>query len=186
MKMMKALFPLLFVALALPAVAQQHWDGGPTWVTNDTTLWFNIIGDHGAEGDGFCDNTSSTGQGYPDIDCEQWNNNQNAPIQSASQDCGSGYCEVSATVRCRFLNAASDHWITFTCSGSAQSGVRTGYLGGSKKGVRCGNVECGCELACLPPGSPLVCMNNVCTNCPAQFFGNPQIVGGNPANRVCG
>lgn len=186
-KIALSLLAVLALAEAPTAAQTYHWDFRPPYI-NDST-WWNIIGDHDS-GDGHCDNTSGDQQGFPDVDCGAWNDSPQAPVQEVSQDCGSGSCTVSATVLCKFLNPSTANLITFTCSGSASGGVRAGNLGNGKKGVRCGSVECGCQLACVPQGAPLVCGSNgytqECTNCPSVLFGNSTAVGGNYANRVCG
>lgn len=184
----------LMVALALvigcttaQSVAQSyHWDFRPPGL-NDST-WFGIIGDHDGS-DGHCDNTSGDQTGFPDVDCGQWNESPQAPIANVNQDCGTGYCTVSATVRCRLMDPVlgepKDDYYTFTCTGAATGaggGVRSGDLGNGKKGVRCGSVECGCQLLCPPGGFTY---NGKYFPCTSEFFGSPAMVGGNPRNYVC-
>jgi hypothetical protein len=185
-----------FFAVALPfafgadsaAAAQYHWDGGPTTLTS-SPQWYDIIMDHGDD-DGHCDNTSGDMTGFPDVDCQQWNTSQFAFIQNAVQDCGSGACTVSATVKCILMDPAvdvpgDDNMYTFTCTGSAigpNGGVSAGNLGGGKRGVRCGPVSCGCETLC-PPGG--VTYNGIHYSCTSEFFGSPAMVGGNRTNYVC-
>lgn len=185
-KLMVAL--LLLVAVAIPLrAAQYHWDGGPTNLTS-SPQWYDIVQDHGSQGEGFCDNTSGDMTGFPDVDCRQWNTSSLAFVQDASQDCGTGYCTVSATVRCRLMDPAVktvDDLYTFTCTGpatGASGGVRTGDLGNGKRGVVCGPISCGCQTLC-PPGG--ITYNGIHYACTSEFFGSPAMVGGNRANYVC-
>jgi len=187
---------LLFTAIALllaltpPACATDyHGDWAPSWLINDNggTTWWDIIEDHD---EGFCDNTSSTGQGFRDVDCFEYST---GTPRSTNQDCGTGSCEVSATVYCPYLgnyNAPGstpyNDWFTFTCSGSATDGVRAGILSTNptKKGVQCGAVECGCVYTCPPGGYTFP--NGYHVSCTFQFFGNMYLIGGNFNNRQCG
>lgn len=191
---MNKLFIVLFSVTLLAAHSAfsqpYHWDGGPTTLMNDTTVWWGIIGDH-TQDDGHCDNTSENGTPYPDVDCAHWNDHPTAVIASAEQDCGTGSCTVSATVRCLYLHPKPNpypqgSYVTFSCTGpatGADGGVVAGNLGNGRKGVRCGNVSCGCELVC-PPGG-LQWSAGVWVRCHNQFFGFPQMVGGNTSNYVC-
>lgn len=179
------IFAVLLIAAAGIQAQSYHWDFRPPYI-NDSA-WWSIIGDHDLD-DGHCDNTDGDQQGFPDVDCGAWNDAPQAPIMDVSQDCGSGYCTVSATVRCPNMpisNGVKTAYFTFTCTGSATGaggGVRSGNLGNGKKGVRCGAIECGCQLLC-PPGG--VTYNGVHYQCTSEFFGSPAMVGGNPANYEC-
>lgn len=134
---------IILSALAfLPAAAQTyHWDFRPP-IINDTT-WWSIIGDHDSD-DGHCDNTNGSLEGFPDVDCGQWNDAPQAPIAEASQDCGTGSCTVSATVRCSWMNppvnpAPPEALYTFTCTGPAtgpQLARKASGAGRSNVGVR--------------------------------------------------
>jgi len=190
-KMCLCLVLLLAFATVLPSPAsatEYHSDWGPSWLLDDNSgeTWWDIVYDH----NGFCDNTSSTGQGYPEVDCQE--RSTNSP-RATDQDCGSGSCTVSATVYCPYLgnyNAPGptpyNDWFTFTCSGSTSDGVRAGVLGTNptKKGVQCGSIECGCVYTCPPGGYTFP--NGTHVSCTFQFFGNMYTIGGNFNNRQCG
>lgn len=138
---------------------EYHGDSAPSYLMNDTILWFDITSDH----DGFCDNLSTTNQAYPDIDCWEFSTRTQ---RNVNQDCGSGACSMSATVHCPNLGLYGDHYLTFSCHTvpGGGLGVRGGVLGNNpmKKGVECGDISCGCVYACY---------SGVCG---FQFFGSMQ------------